>query len=158
MLRDQHNANTYDLHPHQLSWKWKPWPEQFAWLRNATQLQPGHCVYTSGGCTGQHLRNSRALQLRSSPAHVSCLGGARTPKWACRMNKASPPVQERFLLQGFYPREHPWIVCCLGPPTLAHLLPGSFSAWWGATSAFLAFQKRKTVFPEMIPSSQSCGH
>lgn len=52
-------------------------------------------LYRSGGCTGKHLRGSRALPLRLSPAHASCPGSARVPKWACRMSKASFPVQER---------------------------------------------------------------
>lgn len=116
VLRDQHNANAHDLHPHQLSWKWIPWPEQFTWLRNATHLQPGDFVSRSGGCTGQHLRLSRALQLRLSPAHASCPDSSRVPKWACRMSKVSFPVQERCLLRGFSPENFHGLSAALCPP------------------------------------------
>lgn len=116
VLRDQHNANAYDLQPHQLSWKWMSWPEQFAWLRNATQLQPGDFVYRSGGCTGQHLRGSRALQLRLSPAHAGCPGSARVPKRACRMSKASFPAQETCFFWGFSPESIHALSAALCPP------------------------------------------
>lgn len=95
------------------------YPGQSRHLRNATQLQPGDSVYKSEGCTGKHLRGSGALPLRLSPARASSPGSARVPKWACRMSKASFPVQERCLLGGFSPENIHGLSAALCPP-LSH--------------------------------------
>lgn len=153
MLRDQHNANAYDLHHHQLSWKWIPWLEQFAWLRNATQLQPGDFVYRSGGCKGQHLRNSRALQLRSSQ-HMSaaqqCKGPHELAGWVKHIFLCK---RDAFL--GVLP--HGASMGCLLPWAPPHsstpiarlllcLMRNSFS--------FLSLSKEEnSLCPETIPSS-----
>lgn len=41
---------------------------------------------------------------------------------------------------------------------LAHLLSGSSLVWWGTASDFSVFWKGEIVFPEVVPSSQGCGH
>lgn len=115
MLRDQHNTDTYDLHPHKLSWNWIPWTDQPTWLRNAIQLQPRNFMYRSGSCMRQCLRGSRDLQLRLSLAQVCCWAVQGISKQAHNKCKASFPMQERCLLQHFTPESTHGMPAALRP-------------------------------------------
>ena len=146
VLREQHNTDAYDLHPHQLSWKRVPWLDQPTWLRNATQLQPGDFTYRSGGCMRQCLRGHRGLQLRLSPAHACCQAVAGCPQAGLQC-----------LLRGFSPESIRGMSAALRPGSgtsfagfLLSVVRNSFS--------FLSLRKGKIMFPKVVPSSRGCGH